>query len=163
MDSYQISLGIDGQAEFNRVFKRFGATLSDLTEVWEEVKLEFWEIEKEQFDSEGAAGASGKWKPLSPKYAARKIEKYGDKLILQRTDALYKSMTGKTNDTVLEIKKDSIAIGSSLARAKYHHRGGGRLPKREVISFSDAQKKRLQKRIQKKMVKLIKQAGAAVD
>lgn len=42
------------------------------------------------FATEGAAGASGRWAPLNPRYAARKRARYGGKKILQ--------LTGETKD-----------------------------------------------------------------
>lgn len=160
MPNYRISLEIDGEAQFDRVFRRFDAHLSDLRPVWEAVRDEFWEIEKEQFQSGGAAGASGKWKPLSPKYEAQKVNKYGTFALLAgtliATEALYKSMTRQTGDSIVDIQKDGIAIGTKLPYAKYHQRGIGRLPQRKIIDFSEKQKTGMMKKVQRKILEVMR-------
>lgn len=167
MGNTRITLEIDGKAEFDRVFKRLDATFADLTPVWEVVRDEFWAIESDQFQSGGAAGASGKWKPLSKKYEAQKINKYGTFALLagtlRATEALYKSLTRKTGDSVVEIQKDSITIGTKLPYAKHHQRGGGRLPQRKIIDFSETQKTGMMKKVQKKMVELLRKDKIPVD
>lgn len=167
MGNTRITLEVDGKPEFDRVFKRVDANFSDLMPVWEEVKLEFWEIEKEQFQSGGAAGASGKWKPLAKATEAAKIAKYGTFALIAgpmiATEALYKSLTRETGDSVVEIDKDGIAIGTSLPYAKHHQRGAGRLPQRKLIDFSEPQKTGMMKRIQKKMIELMRKDDIPVS
>jgi ATP phosphoribosyltransferase len=166
MAGYRISIEVDGKAEFDRVFKRTDLALSDLTEVWKEVRDEFWQIEKEQLESEGSAGKGGKYKRLSNKYAAEKAKKYPGTRILERTGAMYRAYTRKTSDSIVDIDKDGITIGAKGAvgaRAALHQRGSGRLPKREVISFSERQKNRMMKRIQKTMLKEMRRQGVPVN
>lgn len=159
----QISISVDGETEFNRIFKRFRAQFSDLTSVWEVVKDEFWIIEAEQFASEGGKGGTGKWQELSPVYAARKVQAHGAKPILQATGAMFRALTGQTGDTILNITRTNLEVGTSLKYAKHHYRGGGKLPQRKPISFSDKQKRKLQKRIQKELVRLLNLQGVPVS
>jgi len=167
MGSYRISLVVDGKAEFDRVFKRLDANLGDLTPVWETVRDEFWHIEQDQFQSGGAAGASGKWKPLAKSTEYQKIKKYGTFAVIAgpliATEALYKSLTRHTGDSVVEIQKDGITIGTSLKYARYHQTGGKRLPQRKVIDFSDIQKTSMMKKIQKKMVEIMRKDKIPVE
>src|SRR5215204_252396 len=153
MGSFRITLSVDGKPEFDRVFRRINANFSDLTPVWEEVRDVFWEIETDQFQSKGSAGASGKWKELSPKTEAAKVNKYGTFALLAgtliATEAMYKSLTRQTSDSIVDIQRDGIAIGTRLPYAKFHQRGGGRLPQRKVIDFSEKQKTSMMKKIQK--------------
>jgi phage gpG-like protein len=147
----KISLEVDGLPEFDRTFSRLDLNLKDLRPVFETVRDEFWRIEKEQFAGEGV-GKTGKWKPLSKGYIAKKIAKYGANLgILRATDAMRKSLTGKTGDTVLDIQPDSISIGTSLSYALKHQRGTN-VKQRPVIDFNDDQKTRMTKAIQKSML-----------
>jgi phage gpG-like protein len=163
----RFSFEVQGEKQFDRIFQRFDEDLRDITPIADEIRDAFWEIEKEQFQSGGAKGASGKWKPLSPAYERQKIAQYGTFAIiagvLRATDAMYKSMTSQTGDTVYQKSKDSIVIGTSLARAMYHQTGGGRLPQRKVIDFSDDQRRSLTKEIQKSLVKQIRRGGIYVD
>lgn len=160
----KISIQVDGKAEFDRVFKRLDANFSDLTSVWEAVKQEFWQIEKEQFDSQGASGAGGKWQSLADSTRAQKIRKYGRfEPILVASGRLKKSLTGQTSDTVLNVTKNSLEVGSRLPYSKYHQRGGKRLPQRKPISFSDRQKLRMQKRIQRELVRLMRSQNLPIE
>lgn len=167
MGNYRITLEIDGRAEFDRVFKRFDANLTDLRPVWETVRDEFWEIEQDQFQSGGAAGASGKWQPLSSAYEKQKVAKYGTFALLAgtliATEALYKSLTRETGDSIVDIQKDGIAIGTRLSYAKYHQRGGGRLPQRKIIDFSEKQKTGMMKKIQKKILEQMRKDKIPVN
>lgn len=153
----RISLSVAGEAEFDRTFERLDAAFTDLRPIWPDVRDKFWELEKEQFDSEGASGRNGRWQRLSKRYAVQKIQRYGAGLkILQATGDLRASLTGQTSDTIYRTSKDEIAIGTNLARGLYHHTGAGRLPVRKVIDLSDRQRDELMKTIQVSLVKEIR-------
>jgi phage gpG-like protein len=153
----RITLIVEGEAEFDREFVRLDATFSDLTPIWPDVRDKFWEIEEQQFDSEGSAGRSGKWKRLSKRYEVQKIARYGAGLkILQATGDLKSSLTGQTSDTIYRTSKDEIMIGTSLPYARHHHQGAGRLPQRKPIDLSERQREGLMKTIQGSLVKQIR-------
>lgn len=166
MPGTRITLEIDGEAQFDRVFKRIDLNLTDMRPIWEVVRDEFWKIEADQFQSSGAAGASGKWKPLSKAYEKQKVNKYGTFALLAgvliASEAMYKSLTRQTGDSVVDIQKDGIAIGTKLARARHHQRGGGRLPQRKVIDLSEKQKTGMMKKIQKEMIAQMRKSGVPV-
>lgn len=159
----RITLEVDGVAEFDRTFKRMDAQFDDLTPIWDDVRNAFWEIEKEQFASEGAAGRYGKWQKLSDRYEAQKQKQYPGKPILERTGKLKSSLTGQTSDTVYQKDKKNMAVGTSLKYAGFHHRGAGKLPKRAIIAFSGKQKNYLQKEIQKGLVRDLRKGGIYVE
>lgn len=163
MAENRIRFEVDGMAEFDRVFIRLGARFDDLTPIWPDLRDEFWKTEKEQFRSEGSAGSSGKWKPLSKAYAARKLKQYGAKPILERTGRLMKSLTGETGDTVYQPTKSELAIGTSVPYARHHQRGGGRLPQRKPISLSETQRRRMQLAIQRGMVRELRRGNVYVE
>lgn len=126
---------------------------------WDAVASEFYKIEKEQFESEGSAGASGKWKALTPKYAARKQKKYGPVPILTASGEMRRSLTNRgAPGSVLEKSADELVIGTTIAKAGYHQRGSGRLPQRKPIDPSESQVSRLSAVIQGKMKQLIANA-----
>lgn len=159
----RIRLEIDGKAEFDRAFRRVGFVMDDLTPIWDDVRDAFWEIEKRQFASEGSAGRSGKWKPLSKRYAIEKIKRYGAKPILERTGRLVKAMTGQTADTVYQKDSKNMAVGTNLPYAARHQRGAGKLPQREIISFNEASRNFMQKQIQKGFVREMRRGGLYPD
>jgi phage gpG-like protein len=163
----KLKFEVSGEAQFDRVFQRFDENLGDITPIADDIRDAFFDIEKEQFQSGGAKGASGKWKPLSPAYEARKIAQYGTFAViagvLRATDEMYKSVTRMAAHTVYQKSKDQIVIGTDLARARYHQDGGGNLPQRKVIDFSDDQRRDLTKAIQKGLIKEIRRGGIYVD
>ncbi len=167
MAGIRFGFSVAGKPQFDRTFIRYGAVFDDLTPVWKEVQQEFYSIEADQFQSGGAAGASGKWQPLSPRYEAQKIARYGTFALLAgvliASNRMYESLTGETGDSVVEIGKQEAVFGTKLPYAKYHQRGGGRLPRREVISFSEKQKLRMQKRIQRKLVELLRKGNGGLS
>jgi phage gpG-like protein len=121
----RISIVVDGKADFDRVFSRLDANFDDLSPIWPDVRDEFWQIEKEQFDSEGSAGGSGRWKQLSKRYGrSRKSPVYGaGKKILEASGELRESLTGQTANTRYYTTPKEIAVGTSLPYGIYHQRG----------------------------------------
>lgn len=158
----EIRITVAGEDQFFRRFERLDAQFEDLWPIWPDVRDEFWAIEKEQFDSEGGAGRQGKWQALSPNYAARKIEQYGDKPILQATGELLESLTGGAGHIYRPSKKD-LAIGTSVKRGLYHQLGSARLPKRPPIDFNDATQTRLMKVIQKSLVRELRRGVGYIE
>ena len=126
---------------------------------WDAVASEFYKIEKEQFDSEGGAGKSGKWKALKPEYAKRKQKKWGNVPILHASGEMMRSLTSRNAPgAVLEKTADELTLGTTIPYAGYHQRGSKRLPKRPPVDPTDAQVDRLSKVIQGKMKQLIANA-----
>lgn len=153
----RISLIVEGEVEFDREFARLDAVISDLRPIWPDVRDKFWDIQEIHFNSEGSSGRSGKWKKLTKRYNEQKIARYGPGLkILEATGDLKASLTGQTGDTIYRTSKDEIAIGTALARGRWHHIGAGNLPVRKVIDLSDSQRTELMKVIQGALVKQIR-------
>ena len=151
----RFSISIDGKAEFDRTFIRVKEEFNDLTPEWEAAFDAFQTIEAQQFDSEGGAGASGKWKELSPDYKSWKELYYPGAPILERTGRLVESLTATTADTIKEIRPKSAEFGTKVPYAIKHQRGIG-VPKREIISFSEKQKTFMTKEIQKVLIERVR-------
>lgn len=147
---------VEGKAEFDRSFNRVGEHVSDLRPVWDKIERVFFDIESEQFKSEGSKGRSGKWKPLKRSYAARKERTHPGMPILQRSGRMMRSLTSKTGDTVLVKERQEFSIGTSLFYPAFHQTGTSKMPAREVISFSDQQRTRMTKEIQKGLLEIIR-------
>lgn len=117
---------VDGIPVLDRAFNRVQERISDFRFIWPSVAAEFYQIERAQFASQGAHGASGKWAPLSPAYKAWKAVKYPNMPILQATTALYQSMTSPDAlDSVFRSEADQLTLGSRAPYATAHQRGGG--------------------------------------
>lgn len=153
-----------GVPVLDRAFNRIDEYISDLRSVWPSVSREFYAIELEQFESQGAAGASGRWAPLSDAYARFKVRAFPGEPILQATHALKDSMTSPDAlDSIFIPEPQQLTIGSKREGARAHQRGGGRLPARPIISLTEAQKRRIQKAIQSELVRFTRQLGFQVD
>lgn len=160
---FRLRAEIFGEEIFNRAFNRIDS-LSDLRPLWPEVIREFYLIETEQFESEGAVGASGRWAALSNVYAKYKQIAHPDKPILRADDDLFESLTNpEAAGAILRPEVDSLTIGTSVPYAQVHQRGTRKMPARPPISFSETQKRRLQKSIQLGLVRFIREAGFNVS
>lgn len=149
---------IAGDVQLDRSFNRVEEQISDFRNFWPGVITAFYEIEVEQFQSEGAKGASGPWTPLSPAYRLFKEREFPGKTILRREDALYESMTSSDAlDSIVRPQKDELIIGSALPYALAVHR------KRPVISLSEDNKRKLVKSIQQRLVEYARSSGFQVE
>jgi hypothetical protein len=149
---------VQGAVQLDRAFNRIDQEISDFRNFWPGVIKAFYEIETEQFATEGAQGASGQWAPLSPAYKIFKEREFPGKSILRREDALYESMTGPDAlDSILRPEKDELTIGSALPYALAQHR------RRPIISLSEDNKRKLIKSIQQRLVEFARNTGFQVD
>jgi phage gpG-like protein len=149
---------ITGEVQLDRAFNRVEQEITDFRNFWPGVITTFYEIENEQFLTEGASGASGKWTPLSPAYKLFKERKFPGKTILRREDALYESMTGPDAlDSVLRPEKEELLIGSAVPYALFHQKS------RPIISLTEEQKRRFMKSIQQRLVEFTRSTGFQVD
>jgi hypothetical protein len=108
---------------------RFNSGGSDnpLTKIAED----FYATERAWFDSEGG----GRWRPLSPRYAAWKKQTYPGKKILQRRGRMYAEFTGQTRR--FRVMNKRLIINARGVDYWIKHEYGDpstRLPKRPVLS-----------------------------
>jgi phage gpG-like protein len=150
----KFTVEFEGKVQFSRAFSRVDFHLEDMRPTWPVVQRALNEIEERQFKSEGARGASGKWKPLTRDYAKYKVQKYGSLPILQREQRLYKAMTGKTGDTLIVSEKDEFGYGTTLDYQPFVNK------ERPIVSLADNEKNFLQKEIQKDLLKRMKEDRA---
>jgi hypothetical protein len=149
---------VQGAVQLDRAFNRIDQEISDFRNFWPGVITAFYEIETEQFATEGAQGASGQWAALSPAYKIFKEREFPGKTILRREDALYESMTGPDAlDSILRPEKDELTIGSALPYALAQHR------RRPIVSLSEDNKRKIVKSIQQRLVEFARNTGFQVD
>lgn len=149
---------VDGVETLNRAFNRVDEFISDFRGIWPRVATEFYQIEHEQFESEGAAGAAGKWAPLSPAYKQWKETHFPGQPILRLSNALFDAMTSPDAlDSIYRPDRDELTIGAKLPYGRVHQRT------RPVISFTEQQKRRIQKAIQAGLVEFTRKAGFEVE
>jgi len=154
----KFSAEIQGVEVLNRSFNRIEQYISDFRSVWPAVAKTFYEIEREQFNTEGATGASGKWSALSPAYKKWKEAHFPGQPILQAIHALVSSMTSPdANDSVFRADPMMLTIGTKREGATHHQRT------RPIISLRDDQKRKLQKSLQSGLVQFTRTLGFQVD
>lgn len=157
---------VEGVEVLDRSFNRIDQYISDFRSVWPNVAKEFYAIEHEQFASEGAHGASGRWAPLSPAYAKFKAVTFPGQPILRATTSLYESMTNpEASDAIFRVEPTMLTIGTQDPKAMGHQRGVSKrnLPARPIISLTNDDKRRIQKSIQVGLVQFTRSLGFQVD
>ena len=144
----RIVLDVFGDVQLDRTLLRFADRTDDMSPVFEVLARDFYKIERSQFRTQGRF--SGGWQELSPAYAARKARKYPGTKILHATGDLEASLTrfGARN-SVREITRDSLLIGTSNPKAAYHQHGGDNLPQRRPVELSKGTRNRWVKAIQR--------------
>lgn len=158
----RVTLEVDGQAEFDRAFSRFGHHTEDLRFLWPDVAADFRSIEQEQFASEGAH--SHQWVPLSKKYGTWKARKRPGKQILELDGTLWKSLTVKgAKGHVERYDKDTLTIGSSVKYAIFHQRGTRKMPARKPIDLTEADKRKIGRTIHRRLIGKARDAGFNVQ
>lgn len=157
---------VEGVELLNRGFNRIESHISDFRSIWPDVGREIYAINREQLDSEGTAGASGKYAALSPAYERFKAIQFPGQPILQASGNLYESLTDlESPDAIFRPGKDELIIGSKVPYARAHQRGNPsrNLPARPIFSFSEPQKRRITKAIQRGLVRFTREAGFEVQ
>ena len=114
-----------------------GRELSDFTDAWPGVRESIRGMFAAQFPTEGAHGASGKWAPLTARYAAWKARRYPGRKILELTGLLKGSLTSAGHpDEVVQESKTSLWVGTAVPYAQYHQFGTPIMRKREIVSLT---------------------------
>lgn len=130
---------VQGEKQVRVGISRVMRSVSDLRPLWDLFRGEFTVYERAQFATQGGAGRSGRWRPLSPAYAARKRRIYGEQPILVASGRLRQSLT--EGPEVFDARPRMLTIGSSVEYGAYHQAGAGRLPQRKPIDVSTVQEK----------------------
>jgi len=130
-----INITITGAEAISSRISGIISRLADLTPAFETIRGSFWDIEEEQFSSEG--GFSGGWQQLSPGYDAWKKTVAPGMPILQLSGDLMRSLTGQSDGTIAEISPMEARFGTSFSRGLEHQTGKDRLPARPPLEITD--------------------------
>ena|SRR3989304_4638249 len=150
-----ITFQIMGDVVLSRGLSRWGENIQNFTEVWVQIQDDFFQIESEQFSSQGARSGMP-WAPLSLNYNAWKQRYYPGQPILQLTGELANEMTG---GLISEITEKSLRMYPTLPRAAYHQRGNPRLPARPVVQLTEDDKMRWMKLIHRFVYEKAREEG----
>lgn len=158
----RFSVTASGDKILDRAFNRITDKIADFRDdVWPAAAEAFWIIEKEQFESGGAKGASGKWPDLSPKYEEWRAKHFNPfPFPLHRTGDLKASLTRKgAKGNIYDARPQELTLGSSIEYGGYHMKPYKRRPARPPISLSEKQKRDLVKAMQKVLVHYARKQG----
>lgn len=134
-----IKIKLDGVKTIEKRINGVVGKVKDLKSAFKKIGIDFRETEKKVFSGQGSYGSRSSWKPLTPKYQEWKNQKYPGRPILQLTGNLKKSLTQKGQNHVELITKNSITLGSSDFKFKYHQKGNDKMVKRPPITFTHYQ------------------------
>jgi hypothetical protein len=79
---------------------------------------------------QGAMNGDGTWAPLAP---ATVRAKHGDRRILYRTGALFNDVPPANFNRAIQVSSTGLKAFVTNPIAKYHQRGGRRLPQRKIL------------------------------
>ncbi len=123
-------------AEAEALMKELRAAVDDFTPAWPKVERVVLDMERRQFETEGAYGGE-RWEPLNPSYAELKRREHGELGILRRNDVLFTSLTRKgALGHFYNAGPNFVEVGTTIPYGEYHQRGHEsptRLPRRKVI------------------------------
>lgn len=154
----KITLEILGEKIVERDMLRITDRANDLRPVFEVLANDFYRIETEQFDSEGAY-ASGGWKPLTAAYLKDKVRRGYDHRILHRTKAMRNSLTRMgARGSVRRIRAETMELGTSITNKKgfpypkVHQTPRRGQARRRPVEFREADKRSWVKAVQRFVV-----------
>lgn len=118
------------------------ARLRDLSPAWRSVSAYVRRQTVQQFDSQG--GRSGaQWQPLTPGYERRKERAFPGQPILRASDRLFRSLAAEGSENINLIEPQRLIYGTSTPYARYHQRGGKRLPKRQILAVTETDRRQI--------------------
>lgn len=146
----------DGFDTTLKAFETVERGILDLRQLgtWDWVESKYREVVAKQFESEGSAGKSGRWRELKSPYKERKAAKYGEMPILQATKRMYKSVATKSGESTVDKQPLEMELTSTVPYGKYY----GADSERPVHDFTSEQEKKIFSPVEKKLVQLIDNA-----
>ncbi len=136
---------------------------SDWREAWPKMTGQLSQIVSEVFESQGGRGGRGAWAPLSEPYARRKERRYPGQPLLQATRRLWRSLVGRSEDSVEEQSPRSLRLGTRVEYAPYLQSGTRRgLPARVIVDLSSQDQSSVAGAMQRQALRVVARAGFAM-
>lgn len=121
--SASFKVDVTGLDRTLRMMRELRGGLRDFRPLWEKIEEDFYRIQAEHFDSQGAR-AGERWQPNSPVYAAIKAKEYGERRVMHLEGGMRESFTRRgAAGQVRKVSDRELVLGSSLLRALVHHHG----------------------------------------
>jgi len=147
----KITMDLLGKERLVRGFNGLVRMAGDLRPVWNSVHKDFMQMEREIFTR---GGYPRKFKPLSPRYRARKYVEVGPKPIMVYDGTLRDSLTQRSHPNhIFDPGATKLRMGTSVIYAHRHQMGTFGMPQRKIIQLSKERKKDWAYRIHSYLVK----------
>jgi phage gpG-like protein len=130
----RVDVSIGGDRQVSRQLLRFGERAVAARPAFEMIGELLFELEKEQFASEGGR-ASGGGAPLAESTVASRGSSHP---ILDLTGELRSSLTGRGPNNTFLATDDFLLFGTSVEYAGFHQAGTSRMPRRRVLELTEA-------------------------
>lgn len=127
-----------------KALHRIQARLRDLRPAWRSMLPYLRRATEATFASQGSRIGQA-WAPLSDEYARWKAVRYPGQPILRASDAMFESLVGQTSDSVIEAERQTFSYGTPDRKAKWHQKGGGRLPRRRILALIEEDRREMKK------------------
>lgn len=134
-----INITLEGVGTVKRRINGIIGKVKDLRPAFQKIGEDFRNTERKVFQGQGAYGSRSSWKPLTPKYREWKQQHYPGRPILEQTGALRSSLTSKGANHIEIITKNSITLGSSDPKFKWHQKDTSKMTARPPITFTKYQ------------------------
>lgn len=118
--------------------------LDDLRPAWRTALIYLRRATKEQFATLGARSGDG-WAPLTPAYGRRKAQIFPGKPILRATDAMFNSLIGQTENSVVEFDALEFTYGTRTPYARYHQHGTPRMAQRRILKVTAEDRRQIRR------------------
>jgi phage gpG-like protein len=149
----RFTIEVLGETQIDRTFLRLSENASNLQPLFEKLVKELQDVEKLQFESEGAYGSGG-WTPLAISTIESKQRREVDNGVLRATDLLYNSLTGGGAGSVADVSSDYLRYGTTVYYAGIHQAGSPstHLPQRRVVQLPEGERRNIARAVQEYIV-----------
>lgn len=151
---FNFQIAVEGDVALRAKFSRFASKIDDFTPAWNLIAEDFYQLEEDLFNSQGASGLRG-WAPLAPSTLRRKK----GPSILVESGALRRSLTRPGGRNIRKITRSEARFGSKDPKVVFHFYGTRTMPRREPIQLTEADKKRWVKLVQRHLVSVARDSG----
>jgi phage gpG-like protein len=141
-----------GEQAVARDLLRFGQNAADVRPAMAQVLDLLRNVERRQFDSEGAYGSGG-WAPLAASTIDQKRRQGLDPRILRATGRMRDSLTEPGHpDQIAIARHDGLDFGTTDEKAARHQHGTARMPQRRVVQLPESDRREVVRILQRHVV-----------
>ena len=143
----QVNFEVLGERQVSQMLSRTTDKAADLGPYWLMVQGLLSQVIGEQFDSAG--GRTGGWAPLSERYVADKVRRFGSQPILVATGALRESLMGGSGQISRQEGNETLRFGTSLGYGVFHQTGTRNMPQRRILDLTNDDRRTMMKMLQR--------------